>query len=151
MENFDAFRLDVQELVCLRGQSLIFTDISLELSSGQAIVLRGPNGSGKSSLLRSIAGLIQPFSGFVRCYAGDLQSQDDKNSDDDVSDYISYIGHDNPIKAPLTIRENIEIWAGLFGVKDESRIDHALSAMDLETIAHLSGRVLSSGQRRRLT
>lgn len=102
------------------------------------MVLHGPNGSGKSSLLRVLAGLIPAFD-------GDVSFEDDET----VEECVTYIGHANPIKAPLSVKENLTYWAALYGAED--KVSLAMQAMDLEAIADLQGRVLSSGQRRRLT
>ncbi len=128
----------VKDLACLRGSSLIFTGLSFDLKEGEAIVLHGPNGSGKSSLLRVLAGLIPIFNGSV--FLGD---------DATIEETITYIGHSNPIKSPLTVEENLSSWAGYYDA--EFRVPIALEAMDLQNISTLAGRVLSSGQRRRLT
>ena len=40
-------------------------DVSWSVSPGQALVLYGPSGSGKNTILRAIAGLIRPSSGFI--------------------------------------------------------------------------------------
>ncbi|MTI08510.1 heme ABC exporter ATP-binding protein CcmA [Curvivirga aplysinae] len=128
----------VHDLACLRGHSLIFSSLSFELRAGEAMVLHGPNGSGKSSLLRVLAGLIPAFSGEMNL-----------GEDYTVEEMMTYIGHANPIKAPLTVRENLTYWAALYGA--EEKIPTAMEAMDLTAISDLQGRVLSSGQRRRLT
>lgn len=102
------------------------------------MVLHGPNGSGKSSLLRVLAGLIPAFSGEI-----------DLGEDCILEEMITYVGHANPIKAPLTVQENLTYWAALYGAED--KVPMAMEAMDLTAISNLQGRVLSSGQRRRLT
>ncbi len=51
------------DLTCLRGERLVFQELSFAVEAGGALVLLGPNGSGKSSLLRMMAGLLRPFSG----------------------------------------------------------------------------------------
>ncbi len=135
------------KLSCLRGQNLIFTDLDFQLSNGEALVLSGENGSGKSSLIRVLAGLIKPFHGKLT-WAGE-------NILDDMAshfDNLIYIGHQNAIKSPLTLYENLEFWANLYGDNDnlKNNIDLALSTFDLTVIADNLGRVLSSGQRRRL-
>ena len=50
---------------CARGDRLLLRGIDLDLSPGQAALLRGANGIGKSSLLRLCAGLLRPYAGSV--------------------------------------------------------------------------------------
>ena len=57
--------LDVDRLACRRGGRLIFSDLGFRLGNGEAIALTGRNGAGKSSLLRMIAGTLDPDEGEV--------------------------------------------------------------------------------------
>ncbi len=52
-------------LACRRGDRILFRDLSLSLGAGQALQVAGPNGIGKSSLIRIIAGLLEPYAGTV--------------------------------------------------------------------------------------
>ena len=58
-------RLTATELACRRGERLLFRDLSLALTPGQALQIVGPNGTGKSSLMRILAGLARPYAGIV--------------------------------------------------------------------------------------
>lgn len=131
------------DLACLRGQNLIFTNLVFDLNEGGALVLAGPNGSGKSSLIRVMAGLIKPFAGKL-CWDGDDVFEDIQGH----FDHLVYIGHENAIKAPLSVRENLTFWAELYEAPE--KVDAALATFDLVGIENNPGRILSSGQRRRL-
>src|SRR5690606_21228118 len=61
----DPALLTATDLACLRGERLLFRGLSFALGPGEAVQIAGPNGTGKSSLLRILAGLLQPFSGTV--------------------------------------------------------------------------------------
>lgn len=58
-------RLAAHELACRRGDRLLFARLSFALEAGSALQLAGSNGIGKSSLIRILAGLLQPFAGRV--------------------------------------------------------------------------------------
>lgn len=59
-------RLSATDLVCRRGDRLLFRGLSLALGPGEAVHVTGANGVGKSSLIRILAGLLRPFAGAVQ-------------------------------------------------------------------------------------
>ena len=123
--------LSVRDLAVTRGGLAILEGVSFELSAGEALVLRGPNGVGKTTLLRSVAGL-QPVE------AGQV---------DGVEDQIAYAGHSDGLKAMLSVTENLNFWASVFGLRD---IQPALDAFDLVDLRSRMAGTLSAGQKRRL-
>jgi heme exporter protein A len=135
-------RLLCQDLFCARGGRQVFAALSLELPAGQAVAVTGPNGAGKSSLLRMIAGLLPPASGAIRCEGGD--------PDLSLGEQSHYLGHRDPFKAALSVRENLLFWQSYLGGSTGS-LEAALKAVGLDTIADLPAGFLSAGQRRRLS
>src|SRR3546814_4582898 len=57
--------LRLDRVACIRGDRLLFENLSLTLGRGQALWLRGPNGAGKSSLNRLAAGLLRAAAGTI--------------------------------------------------------------------------------------
>ena len=123
--------LSVRDLAVTRGGLAILEGVSFELSAGEALVLRGPNGVGKTTLLRSVAGLQPVEAGRV----------------DGVEDQIAYAGHSDGLKAMLSVTENLNFWASVFGLRD---IQPALDAFDLVDLRSRMAGTLSAGQKRRL-
>lgn len=127
-----------QNIACKRGGRLLFEGFSLALKAGDAALIAGPNGIGKSSLLRLLAGLAKADRGTLSL-CGTIH-------DDDPEAYraqLSYLGHLNAVKAPLSVQENLEFWA-------KGDIENALDAMDISNLANTPSRFLSAGQKRRL-
>ena len=58
--------LDIEALSLWRGERMLFRDLAFSVSAGEALQLEGPNGSGKTSLLRAIAGFLEPRAGTIR-------------------------------------------------------------------------------------
>jgi len=133
----DAALVRARALACRRVGREIFRDLDLAVAAGEALVLRGPNGSGKSSLLRLLAGLLEPAGGDYAVA-----------SDADGAADFHYIGHADPLKPGLTVEENLRFTSALTGGGD---VETGLRAFALERIADAPARQLSSGQRRRLT
>ncbi|MEK9946991.1 MAG: heme ABC exporter ATP-binding protein CcmA [Alphaproteobacteria bacterium] len=133
-------------LTCIRGQRVVFSDLSFAIPPGTATVLRGPNGSGKSSLLRLVAGLLKPATGTMRW--GDDAARPDPEFH---RRQVGFVGHQDAIKPAFTVGENLLHWRAILGGRgDETGIATALAAHDLSHLADLPARLLSAGQRRRL-
>jgi heme exporter protein A len=134
-------------LTCFRGGRIVFADLSFSLGDGDALVLRGPNGSGKSSLLRVMAGLIDPVGGGVT-WEDDGTTFSIQSDPDDHHRRIHFVGHADAVKPVLSVRENISFWANLRTAAPD--IDGALSALGIVDLADVPGRFLSAGQKRRV-
>lgn len=119
---------------------MVFTDVNFALSSGQLLELRGPNGAGKSSLLRLIAGLGEAVSGRITLSGGSV--------DLSIGQQAHYAAHQEAIKSPLTVTENLKFWGDFLGGGD---IEAALAAFDLDPLADYPAALLSAGQKRRLS
>ena len=142
--------LGVSSLACVRGERPIFVDLDFKLSDGDLLQVTGRNGAGKSSLLRVLTGLL-PYS------LGNL-TWNGQTVEDCLPEYrenFHYIGHRNPIKDRLTVFENLLIWAKIHN--QDARPTHignttnALEVFQLISLKDIPARMLSSGQRRRLT
>jgi heme exporter protein A len=139
-------RLSADRLQCVRGERMLFKDISFNLASGSLLYIEGVNGSGKTTLLRAISGLSLPHAGIVRWNDAEIKSL--------AEDYVSqalYIGHLTGIKEELTPIENLQFLTTLIGSNVSS--EDAMAALDKLNIARcadLPTRVLSQGQKRRV-
>jgi len=138
--------LNVTDLECVRGERILFKDISLDLESGNLLYVQGANGSGKTTLLRTLCGLSQPEAGSIS-----WNNQDIRELVEDYASQALYIGHLPGIKADLTAVENLQFSAALAGsdVSREQTIE-ALTQVGIAMCADLPTRVLSQGQKRRV-
>jgi ABC-type multidrug transport system fused ATPase/permease subunit len=123
------------------GGASILRDVSLEIRSGETLVLCGPSGSGKSSLLNLVAGVSQPATGTIRIRR----------------DRVAYVPQEVPLLDD-TVRNNL-----LFGSERRSddemmraleaaNLDNFVAALPLglDTPAGDNGALFSGGQRQRL-
>ena len=139
-------RLVAEGLGAKRGEDLIFQDISFEIASGEALVVKGANGSGKSTLLRVLAGLLPAHSGAAKLLAAAQPVER-------VGEAAHYLGHRNAMKRELTVEENLSFWQsflGDFAGGAGLSVVEAVEAVGLGGIAHLPFGYLSAGQQRRM-
>ena len=123
--------LEVANLSVGRGGISLLNNVNFSLKAGHGLVLRGPNGVGKTSLLRSVAGLQRPL-------CGDIS----------LDGSIAYAAHVDGNKGQLTVRENLNFWADVYGseMTEEARI-----AFKLHDLGQRPAANLSAGQKRRLS
>jgi heme exporter protein A len=132
-------KLSAENLTCVRGGRTVFEDLSFELAAGEGLLLTGPNGAGKSSLLRLIAGLVEPASGSLQLSGADAELSIGQSS--------HFVGHSNAIKGAMSVQENLDFWARFLG---GASADSSLDPFALETHAAIPAALLSAGQSRRL-
>lgn len=123
--------LRAKALSCVRGDKLLFRDLNFVLAPGEAALVTGPNGVGKSSLLRLIAGLLEPFSGTIETPASTALCDERMALDENL---------------PLGIA--LRFWAKLDG-KNARDCDAAMVAAGMEHLAEVPIRYFSTGQRQR--
>lgn len=131
--------LKANGLTCERGGRIVFRGLSLALRPGQLMQLTGPNGSGKSSLLRLVAGLNEAQAGDIALTGGAKELS--------IGQQAHYIAHQEPVKAALSVHENLAFWRDFLG---GGEVEEALEAFDLDRLSSYPAGLLSAGQKRRL-
>ena len=138
--------LSVRDLQCVRGERLLFDNLSFTLESGKLLFVQGANGSGKTTLLRALCGLTYTTEGTIS-----WNHQAIKSLAEDYSAEVLYIGHLGGIKEELTPAENLQFSVSLSGnVVSRARCVEALDRLGVAKCADLPTRVLSQGQKRRV-
>ncbi len=129
------------------GDVRVLRDINLRIREGEFVVIAGENGSGKTTLLKVMTGLLIPDEGKVRVLGFDV-SKDWKK----LSKYIGVaLANERTLYWKLTGLENLEIFAGLYGVKKGKR--KALEILEKLNLVHVKDKLVeeySSGMRRKL-
>ena len=127
--------LRIEALTVLRGQRVVIDRLTHQQNLGQLCILTGANGAGKSTLLRSIAGRLPAESGHIACHLPRI-----------------YIGHADGLAGAISGRKNLQGWAAVNDITVQSdNIEQALAGFDANGFADMPVRLLSRGQRRRLS
>ncbi|MGO3999772.1 cytochrome c biogenesis heme-transporting ATPase CcmA [Pseudomonas fluorescens] len=124
---------------------MLFENLALRLDRGDMLQISGPNGSGKTSLLRLLAGLMQPTSGEVLLNGQPLNSQRPE-----LAHNLLWIGHAAGIKDLLTPEENLSWLCALHQPASHDAIWAALAAVGLRGFEDVPCHTLSAGQQRRV-
>ena len=137
--------LESRALACERDGRLLFERLDLQVSAGDMLQISGPNGSGKSSLLRLLAGLMQPSEGEV-CIAGKALARQRA----ELAQNLLWLGHAAGIKDLLTAEENLAWLCALHRPATLMQIRDALTAVGLRGFEDVPCHTLSAGQQRRV-
>ena len=143
---FDFDHLTIDDVSRYYGRRRALSHVSLELQKGELVGLLGPNGAGKSTLLGVLATLIRPSSG--RIVYGNYSGS---RSTSELRERIGFLSHDLQLYAELTARENLEFFAGLYGLDNPS--ERATSALSRAGLGRRENDVVDSysrGMRQRL-
>ena len=124
------------------GRTVALDSVSLSLKGG-ITGLFGPNGSGKSTLLRVLAGLVRPTSGALVLDDAKLDHRRES-----IRARIGYAGHGAGLYSRLSLQENLELFATLYGT-GRARPRQMIEALDLARHADKPVGDLSAGLKRR--
>ena len=124
--------LSAQGLACRRGDRVLFAGLSLELAGGQALQVAGPNGIGKSSLIRILAGLLDPYAGTVT-RSGQAGLVDERPA----------------LDPHLPLAQALAFWERFDGPPHAADMADATRQLGLDTLRDVPVRYLSTGQKKR--
>ena len=112
----------------------------------EIFALLGPNGSGKTTTVLMLTTLLSPAEGSAAICGHDVVSEGEE-----VRKRLSYVPQDMAVDIKLTGRENVNLFARLYGVTNpKDKTDEVLAIMDLSDRADDLIRTYSGGMRRRL-
>lgn len=137
--------LEAVALACERDWRVLFEHLELQLGAGDMLQISGPNGSGKTSLLRLLAGLMQPSAGQVLLDGVALTERRQA-----LAAQLLWIGHAAGIKDLLTAEENLVWLCALHRPASREAIWTALAAVGLRGFEDVPCHSLSAGQQRRV-
>ena len=140
-------KVKVTNLVKNFNSTVAVNNISFDILKNETLGLLGPNGCGKTTSIGMMLGLITPSSGEIVINGKNLEP---KNR----VELLSLMNFASPyVELPkkLTVRQNLEIYARLYGVKDiQRRAEEMVESLNLQKFINKKTGELSSGQKNRV-
>ena len=106
--------IEVEHLVKAFGDFRAVDDISFTVRKGEIFGFLGANGAGKTTAMHMLTGLNQPTSGTGRVVGYDIRTEYEQ-----IKRHIGYMSQKFSLYEDLTVAENIRLFAGIYGMKDE--------------------------------
>ena len=145
--------VSIQNLSHRYGKTLALDDVSLDIPKGATVGLIGPDGVGKSTLLSLMAGVKVIQDGRVEVLGGDMADKDVRRN---LSHRIAFMpqGLGRNLYPALSVYENIDFHARLFGLDGQERTRQITRLMEATRLAPFSDRAagkLSGGMKQKLS
>lgn len=129
------------------GTRTVLEGVTLDVGRGEVVALLGPNGAGKTTTIRLLAGLIAPSSGTVTIAGTPL----DGRTGSALRRRIGFLTESPGLWDRLTVRENLTVYGGLYGLAaPEPRVDALLDTFGLLSHAYARAAELSKGMRQKV-
>jgi heme exporter protein A len=138
--------LEVDKVHVWRGDRHVLQGVSIQVHPRELLHISGPNGTGKTTLLRVLSGLLRPEQGSVSWRGQSIVRQRTE-----YQAALAYAAHEPALKGDLTALENLHFSVGLKRRASLTELRAALDRAGVAACAELPARVLSAGQRRRVS
>lgn len=121
--------IEVEHLTKKFGDFIAVNDISFDVHRGEIFGFLGANGAGKTTAMRMLTGLSFPTSGQGHVAGFDIRTQSEQ-----IKRHIGYMSQRFALYGDLTVKDNMELFAGIYGVPRSEvgrRIDSLLDRLSL--------------------
>jgi ABC-2 type transport system ATP-binding protein len=126
----------VRELTRRFGDFTAVDRVSFEVHEGEIFGFLGPNGAGKTTTIKMLTGLLAPTEGEGRVAGLDVHEERAA-----IKSRIGYMSQRFSLYTDLTVRENIDLFAGLYGVAGERLAERRRWILDMADLAAAEARV----------
>ncbi|MCB0021030.1 MAG: ABC transporter ATP-binding protein, partial [Anaerolineales bacterium] len=138
--------IEVTGLTKKFGPFFAVDDVTFAVQPGEIVGYLGPNGSGKTTTIRMLLGLLRPTSGSGRVLGLDINEEAEK-----LRPRVGYMSQKFALYDELTVAENMEFYAGMYGVnRPDQRISELLERLNLSEQRRERVAALPTGWRQRV-
>jgi ABC-2 type transport system ATP-binding protein len=138
--------IDVEGLTKSFDGRTVVRNLSMQVRRGMIYGFLGPNGSGKTTTIRMLCGLLTPDSGRGTCLGYDIITESDK-----IKRKVGYMTQRFSLYQDLSVRENLEFVARIYGIEDPARAAREMIArLGLKGREEQVAGALSGGWKQRL-
>lgn len=137
-----------QDLGKCFGQFQAVKSLDLAVEEGEIFGFLGANGAGKTTAIRMLCGLLLPSSGNATIAGFDIWKENEK-----IKQHIGYMSQKFSLYNDLTLAENIEFYAGIYGLDRETikaKSEQLLAELELADQANRLTRDMPLGYKQRL-
>lgn len=123
--------------------------LDLSIEQGKLFALLGVNGAGKTTTIKMLSCLTKPTSGDAILLGKSIVTNPET-----VKEKISISPQETAVAGSLSVRENLELIAGIYGsdkMNAHSKANEMISALGLDEAASRKAKTLSGGMQRRLS
>ena len=151
----DKEQADSPKAIVVTGLSKQYPDktavdnISFSVDKGSIFSLLGVNGAGKTTTIKMLCGLTRPTGGEAYVLSHSIHTELDE-----VKKLVNISPQDTSVASRLTVRENLEFIAGIYGAdrkKQREKADEMIQYFHLQEVADRRAKVLSGGWQRKLS
>ncbi|PYO47140.1 MAG: ABC transporter [Gemmatimonadetes bacterium] len=107
----NGFAIDAQNLTRRFGSFIAVDHITFDVKTGEVFGFLGANGAGKTTAIKMLVGLLAPSEGVAHVAGFDVRSQREQ-----IRRNIGYMSQRFSLYADLTVRENIRLYGGIYGL-----------------------------------
>ncbi|MCQ2182420.1 MAG: ABC transporter ATP-binding protein [Bacteroidales bacterium] len=138
----------IRNLVKRFGNFTAVDNISFEVNKGEIFGFLGANGAGKTTAMRILCGLSHPTSGEGTVAGYDIRTEQEK-----IKQHIGYMSQKFSLYPDLKVWENIELFAGIYGLNDKQiaeKTNSMLKALSMENARNMYVRDMPLGWKQKL-
>ena len=140
------YDIETKNLVKKYGELTAVNSVNLQIEEKSLFGLLGVNGAGKTTLIKMLTCLSVPTSG--KAFVGGFEISENPDKVKEITDVSP---QETAVAPNLTVEENLNFFAEIYGIADENHINNIVKSFDLDEVLRQKAKTLSGGWKRRLS